>query len=82
MATFERSTACVVVPVLLGGGTGIAHIVDHNIPYTLQINTTAGISVHFDNLLINPVRDRYRHQFKYLFPREDLILIDMPSNRK
>lgn len=82
VGTDIRSWICIVVPVLLGSGAGIAHIVDHNIPYTLQINTTAGISVHFDNLLINPVRDRYRHQFKHLFPWDDLFLIDMPSYRK
>ena len=78
VGTDIRRWICIVVPVLLRSGAGIAHIVDHNIPDTLQIYTTAGITVHFDNLLIDPVRDLSCCQLEYLFSGNDFVLVDMP----
>ena len=79
MGTDLRRTACVVVPVLLGGGAGVAHIVDHDVPDTFKHHTTAGIAVHIDDLLIDPVRDLRCCQLKNLFSRNELILVDVPT---
>ena len=44
------------------------------------LNTTAGITVYFDNLLINPGRDLCGCQLEYLFSGNDFVLVDMPPN--
>lgn len=74
--------AGIIVPVLLGGCTGICHIVDNDVLDAFQIDTTAGIAVHLDDLLIHPIRRRSSRQFKDLFPGNDLVLINMPSYRQ
>lgn len=79
MGTDIGGWTCIVVPVLLGSGAMIAHIVDHNIPDTLQICTPAGITINFYYLPIDPVWDRSIYQFKNLFSGNNLILVDMPS---
>ena len=80
VGTDLRGWICIVVPVLLGGGAGVAHIVDHDVPDTFKHHTTAGIAVHLDDLLIHPIRRRSSSQFKDLFSGNDLVLINMPSD--